>query len=154
MENLKISLKGSHVCLTGCRSHSWSWISAQTNNIMWAFPQNSTTRCSWKSSLPDGDAGVMGHPAGHHGLGPLDDTLVLRRFRDAGTCCKHTQERLLHRGCVWTADLERAYWTRSHLSVNVSPEQRESYAISAARSICEDCYCESMRWEISARMSH
>ena len=47
----------------------------------------------------------MGHPAAHHGLGPLDDTLVLRRFRDAGTCCKYTQS-----GCYTEAVFEQRIW--------------------------------------------
>lgn len=53
----------------------------------------------WVSSLPDSDTGVMGHTAGHYSLGPFDDTLVLWRFSDAGTCCEYTQ-RLLLRDCV------------------------------------------------------
>lgn len=39
--------------------------------------------------LPDTDAGVMGHAAGHRGLGAFDDALVLRRFGDAGARCGH-----------------------------------------------------------------
>ncbi len=40
-------------------------------------------------SLPDSDAGVMGHTAGHNSLGAFNDALILRRFSDAGTGCEH-----------------------------------------------------------------
>ena len=40
-------------------------------------------------SLLDGDAGVMGHAAGHHSLGAFDDALVLWCFGDAGARCGH-----------------------------------------------------------------
>lgn len=45
----------------------------------------------------------MGHATSHNSFGPFDDTLVLWRLSDAGTCCGRTQ-RLLFRDCVWTLD--------------------------------------------------
>ena len=40
--------------------------------------------CVCMSAPPDGDAGVVRDPAGEHGLGPLDDTLVLGGGADPG----------------------------------------------------------------------
>lgn len=36
------------------------------------------------ASLPDGNTGVMGDPAGHEGFSSFDDALVLRRRGDPG----------------------------------------------------------------------
>lgn len=56
--------------------------------------RNSNIYCGWPS-LPDSDAGVMGHPTGHNSLGPFDDTLVLWWLSDAGSCCGHRRRLLL-----------------------------------------------------------
>lgn len=87
---------------------------------------NSNVYCRW-SSLPDSDTGVVGHPTSHNSLGPFDDTLVLWRLSDAGSCCGH-RHRLLFGDCA-TVGLNRAYWTCSHLSLNISLKLGESYSI-------------------------